>query len=196
MQAIATSSALVLCTAALFLPGCDEDDDPDGVSVDVRADETLDSAEINRRWAALSSGVDTGVDSVTVPSNGTNGARGFSCEAGGTAQIDGLVDVQTSPLRIEVDADIGFDDCGMDAQTRLSGDVHVSQSVAVGDGETVRVETIYTGTVDFGGDGGSRCDVDVQVLVDVDGRLVSVDGNFCGLPATELQIAITPHWRA
>jgi hypothetical protein len=109
--------------------------------------------------------------------------------------VDGLVDVQVSPLRIDVDADIGFDGCGIDSQNRLSGEIHVSQSVAAGEGEAVRVETIYTGTVDFDDDA-SRCDVDVQVLVDIDGRLVSVDGTFCGLPATDLQIAVTPHWRA
>jgi hypothetical protein len=196
MHAIATSRALALCTAALFFPGCDEDDDPDGVSVDVKADETLDSAEINERWAALSTGVDTSVESVAGPSDAANGAGGFACQGGGTAQVDGLVDVQVSPLRIDVDADIGFDGCGIDSQTRLSGDVHVSQSVAAGAGEAVRVETIYTGSVDFEDDAGGSCDVDVQVLVDIDGRLVSVDGTFCGLPATDLQIAVTPHWRA
>jgi hypothetical protein len=196
MQAIATSSALVLCTAVLFFPGCDEDDDPDGASIEVKTDETLDSAEINERWAALSTGVDTGVESMAAPGDAANGARAISCQAGGTAQVDGLVDIQASPLRIEVDADVGFDGCGINSQTRLSGDVHVSQSVAAGGGEAVRVETVYTGSVAFEGDEAGSCDVDVRVLVDIDGRLVSVDGTFCGLPATDLQIAVTPHWRA
>jgi hypothetical protein len=97
-------------------------------------------------------------------------------------------------VRVDVDANVSYASCLTARDVQLDGDVHFSQKVAVGSGELVRVETIYTGNVDFSGAVEARCDVDVRVLVDLDGQLVDVSGAFCGQPAARLDIELSPLW--
>jgi hypothetical protein len=145
---------------------------------------------------ALSGTVDSAVSQFAAAGSAASGAVSFPCLAGGRTLIGGLADVQLSPVRIDLQADVDFDDCALSANVLANGHVRVSQHVAIGGSETLRIETLYSGVIDFQSDGSTSCEVDVGALVDIDGRVVRITGSFCGRSAATLDIVITPHWRS
>jgi hypothetical protein len=154
-----------------------------------------DSADIGTArsgWSELSREVDGDLHEYRATGNGST--LEFACDNGGTAEVDGAVLAQALPVRVDVDANVSYAGCLTARDIRLDGDVHFSQKVAVGGGELVRVETIYTGNVDFSGAVEARCDVDVRALVDLDGRVLNVSGAFCGQPAAQLDVELSPLW--
>jgi hypothetical protein len=156
---------------------------------------TDDAVPLGSQWAALSGAVDSRVVSFATAGSAASGGASFACSPGGAAQIGGLVDVQVAPVRVDVEVDLDFDDCSLSGNVVANGRLHVSRHLAIAGGEALRIETVYDGTIDFDGDAAVSCDVDVRALVDLDGGVLSVAGNFCGRSAAGLNIAITPHWR-
>jgi hypothetical protein len=154
--------------------------------------ESTDIATARSGWSELSGEVDGNLDEYRAAGNGAT--MELACSGGGMAAVDGAVAVQVVPVRVDVDTDIRYAGCVTARGVQIDGDVHFTQKVAVGGGELVRVQTIYTGDVDFSGAVEASCDVDVQVLVDLDGKLLNVDGAFCGQPAVQLDVEITPLW--
>jgi hypothetical protein len=154
--------------------------------------ESADIGTARSGWSELSREVDGDLEEYRASGDGAT--LEFACDNGGTVEVDGEVDVQAVPVRVDVDATVSYAGCLTARDIQLDGDVHVSQKVAVGGGELVRVETIYTGNVDFSGGVEARCDVDVRALVDLDGQLVDVSGAFCGQPATQLDVEVSPLW--
>jgi hypothetical protein len=154
--------------------------------------ESADIGTARSGWSELSRKVDG--DLHLYRESGGASTLEFACDNGGTVEVDGAVVVQALPVRIDVDATVSYAGCVTARDVQLDGDVHFSQKVAAGGGELVRVETIYSGNVDFGGAVEARCDVDVRALVDLDGQLVEVSGAFCGQPAARLDAELSPLW--
>jgi hypothetical protein len=182
MESLANSNLTLVATLAgcLLTFACGSDS------------ESADIGTARSGWSELSREVDGELREYRTTGDGAT--LEFACDNGGTAEVDGAVVVQAVPVRVDVDANVSYAGCLTARDVQLDGDVHVSQKVAVGGGELVRVETIYTGNVDFSGAVEARCDVDVRALVDLDGQLVDVSGAFCGQPASRLDVELSPLW--
>ena len=117
------------------------------------------------------------------------------CAQGGSAFVEGDVLVEVDPVLVDVDLGIDYDGCITPRDVQLDGTVDFAQQVVVGGGDTVRVETTFAGDTTFSGAINAACIVDVHVLVDVTGKLVSVEGQACGHDAGSFDLTIMPHWR-
>ncbi len=152
------------------------------------------SADIEARWVALSSRVDQNVTLFALAGGGRRASVSrFDCLPGGTTEIAGLVDFELLPLRADVEVDVELDDCDVGSNLRANGFLRFSRHLAAGGGETLRIESIYEGSIDFDGEIAAQCDVFVRALVDVDGRVSSITGDFCGRSAASWDLTVAPH---
>ena len=186
--------ALGFGVAASFA-ACSDSDSSDESHASGRVDPVVAQAALND----LTSSVDTTVTSVRAPAPGAAanpGAIVVQCAAGGGASAEGHVNVVPLPVMVDVNVAVRFDGCATPSGTTLAGEVNFVQSVAVGPGTPLRVETSYQGDVDFSGSVEADCNVDLNVLVDETGRAVQLTGSFCGQDASALNLQIMPRWKS
>ncbi len=122
-------------------------------------------------------------------------ALAVRCAAGGEAMVDGYVNVVPQPVLVDVKVAIDYNACVTNGGTTIVGSLDFSQTVAAGS-VPLRVETTYTGDIQFAGKVNAKCAVDLNVLVDEAGRAIEVAGTFCGQDASTLNLQLTPHWSA
>lgn len=123
----------------------------------------------------------------------SGGSLTFDCPRGGTATVDGDVQVETNPVDIDIQTSVEYDGCASASGVTMQGVVDFSQVVEVDD--EVLVETTVSGSIDFSGKIEADCTVDVAVVVDTDGKQVGVKGTVCGNEATAFSVDINPYWR-
>lgn len=190
---------------ALALAGCSEGDDDAEVEARASVDDNevsvaVDPATAQLALNELSTNVDTTVTGFSdsgahaTANPGAGGAVAVRCQAGGDAMVDGYVNVVPLPVNVHVKVAITYNGCVTNGGTMIHGELDFSQTVAAGPGTPLRIETIYTGEVEFTGRVNAKCPVDLNVLVDETGRAIQVSGEFCGQDATALNLQISPRW--
>jgi hypothetical protein len=197
----------------LALAGCSDSDDDGEINASASAGGKTVSASVDPATAQLaldelSTNVDTtitgfsdssvsvGTAAAPAAAPGTASTLSVKCVAGGDAMVDGYVNIVPLPVNVDVKVAITYNGCVSNGGTTIKGDIDFSQTVAAGVGTPLRVETIYTGDVEFAGKLNAKCAVDLNVLVDETGKAIQVSGKFCGQDASALDLQISPRWGA
>jgi hypothetical protein len=210
--------AIIGASIMLLLAACGDDDDVpfEDTDIDVNASAggsgaitTVDGPTAQLALSELTSSVDANVilfgsnapgagaaPSAAAPNAGPQpaSALSFPCTAGGTANVDGYVNVNPSPVVVDVKVMIAYAACVTASGTSIAGNVDFSQTVVAGPGAPLRIETLYQGDVVLSGNVNARCPIDLNVLVDETGSAVQVAGTFCGQDASTLNLRVSPHW--
>lgn len=157
------------------------------------SEDEVDAKTAQAAMSELVSSVDTTITGYQSGGGGT-GTINLKCNAGGTADVNGHVNVAMNPVTVDVKVAIDYNACQTPNGTTLNGNLDFTQSVVAGK-VPVRVETKYQGDVKLTGKVEADCAVDVSVLVDEAGKTVQVTGNVCGNNAADLDLTIRPRWQ-
>lgn len=144
--------ALVLCVA-----GCGDDDDDEP---------TLSSQQAQDAVTAVNDAVQGGLLEFSQMPDRSDGFD-FRCPGGGSAHFDGNLDLEVTPVWVDLDVDVIFDDCSSGTGLVLSGAVQLTEEVQVGGEEVVRVASRLEGEVEVTGAIEGACRLDLSVEVDL-----------------------------
>jgi hypothetical protein len=164
-----------------------------GLAATACSEDEVDAQTAQAAMNELVSSVDTTVAGYQSGGAGA-GTVNLKCNAGGTADVSGHVNVAMNPVSVDVKVAIDYNACQTKNGTTLDGNLDFTQSVVAGK-VPVRVETRYQGDVKLTGKVEADCAVNVSVLVDEAGKTVQVTGDVCGNNAADLDLTIAPRWK-